>query len=113
MNKLYDGRPQWSDWGGLNDVLRNQELTSGLQPSNYNFGGALGTTNMILRASQYREGGRVTYSSSNRSYTNRIMASYSSGLLQDGWAYSFMAGRRDRKSTRLNSSHVRISYAVF
>jgi len=94
MNKLYDGRPQWSDWGGLNDVLRNQELTSGLQPSNYNFGGALGTTNMILRASQYREGGRVTYSSSNRSYTNRIMASYSSGFLQDGWAYSFMAGRR-------------------
>jgi hypothetical protein len=94
MNKLYDGRPQWSDWGGLNDVLRNQELTTGLQPSNYNFGGILGTTNMIVRASTYREGGRVTYSSSNRSYTNRIMASYSSGLLEGGWAYSIMAGRR-------------------
>ena len=26
MNKLYNGRPQWSNWGGLNDVLRNQEL---------------------------------------------------------------------------------------
>ena len=24
MNKAYDGRPQWGDWGGLNDVLRNQ-----------------------------------------------------------------------------------------
>jgi hypothetical protein len=94
MNKLYDGRPQWSDWGGLNDVLRNQELTTGLQPSNYNFGGILGTTNMIVRASSYREGGRVTYSSSNRSYTNRIMASYSSGLVEGGWAYTFMAGRR-------------------
>src|SRR5690554_6716347 len=94
MNKLYDGRPQWSDWGGLNDVLRNQELTTGLQPSNYNFGGVLGTTNMIVRASQYREGGRVTYSSSNRSYTNRVMASYASGLLDGGWAFTFMAGRR-------------------
>ena len=39
MNKLYNGRPQWSNWGGLNDVMRNQELTSGLTPSAYNFGG--------------------------------------------------------------------------
>jgi len=94
MNKLYDGRPQWSDWGGLNDVLRNQELTTGLKPSAYNFGGILGTTNMIVRASKYREGGRITYSSSNRSYTNRVMGSYSSGLLDGGWAYTIMAGRR-------------------
>lgn len=94
MNKLFDGRPQWSDWGGLNDVLRNQELTTGLQPSSYNFGGVLGTTNMQVRASSYREGGRLTYSTSNRSYTNRIMASYSSGQLKNGWAYTFMAGRR-------------------
>lgn len=94
MNKVFDGRPQWSDWGGLNDMLRNQELTTGLQPSAYNFGGVLGTTNMNVRASQYREGGRVTYSSSNRSYTNRIMASYASGLLEGGWSYAVMGGRR-------------------
>ncbi|HMC01156.1 MAG TPA: carboxypeptidase regulatory-like domain-containing protein, partial [Flavobacteriaceae bacterium] len=94
MNKLYNGRPQWSDWGGLNDVLRNQELTTGLQPSSYNFGGILGTTNMNVRASQYREGGRITYSSSNRSYTNRLMGSYSSGLIDGGWAFSFMVSRR-------------------
>ncbi|MFD2551291.1 carboxypeptidase regulatory-like domain-containing protein [Bizionia sediminis] len=94
MNKLYDGRPQWSDWGGLNDVLRNQELTTGLAPSAYTFGGVLGTTNMNVRASQYREGGRVTYSSSNRSYTNRVMASYASGLLEGGWSYAIMGGRR-------------------
>ena len=39
MNKVFNGRPQWSNWGGLNDVLRNQELTTGLAPSSYNFGG--------------------------------------------------------------------------
>ena len=94
MNKLYNGRPQWSNWGGLNDVMRNQELTSGLTPSAYNFGGILGTTNMNTRASSYREGGRVTYSSSNRSYTNRLMASYASGLMEGGWSYAIMAGRR-------------------
>jgi len=94
MNKVYNGRPQWSNWGGLNDVVRNQELTSGLTPSSYNFGGILGTTNINTRASNYREGGRVTYSSSNRSYTNRVRASYSSGLMKNGWAYSVMASRR-------------------
>ena len=94
MNKLYNGRPQWSNWGGLNDVLRNQELTTGLQPSAYNFGGILGTTNMNVRASQYREGGRITYSTSNRSYTNRLMASYASGMLKGDWAFTFMVGRR-------------------
>ena len=94
MNKMYDGRPQWSNWGGLNDVLRNQELSSGWAPSEYTFGGALGSTNINVRASSYREGGRVTYSSSNRSYTNRLMASYSSGLLESGWAYTFMIARR-------------------
>ena len=54
MNKLSNGRPQWSNWGGLNDVLRNQELTSGLAASSYNFGGVLGSTNINLRASRYR-----------------------------------------------------------
>jgi hypothetical protein len=43
MNKLYDGRPQWSNWGGLNDATRNQEFTMGSAPSDYTFGGALGT----------------------------------------------------------------------
>ena len=94
MNKLFNGRPQWSDWGGLNDVVRNQELSMGLAPSNYNFGGILGSTNINTRASSYRKGGRLTYSSANRSYTNRLMASYASGLIEDGWAFTVMIGRR-------------------
>ncbi len=94
MNKLFDGRPQWSNWGGLNDVLRGQELSMGLAPSSYNFGGLLGSTNINLRASSYRAGGRITYSSSNRSYTNRLMATYASGMVDGGWAYAFSIGRR-------------------
>ena len=94
MNKVFDGRPQWSNWGGINDVLRSQELSVGLSPSSYNFGGLLGLTNINLRASNYRAGGRITYSSSNRSYTNRLMATYASGMLDGGWAYAFTLGRR-------------------
>ena len=94
MNKLYNGRPQWSNWGGINDVLRNQELSSGLTPSNYTFGGVLGTTNINVRASQARSGSHLTYSSSNRSYTNRVMVTHASGLLKNNWAYTVSVGRR-------------------
>ncbi len=92
MNKIYNGRPQWSNWGGLNDVMRNQEFST--RPSSYNFGGLLGTININTRASQMRPGKRITYSSSNRSYTNRLMATYTSGLLKNGWAYTLSLGRR-------------------
>ena len=94
MNKLYNGRPQWSNWGGLNDVLRNQEFTDGITPSTYSFGGLLGSNNINVRASEYSKGGRVTYSSSNRSYTNRLMATYASGIVEGGWSYALSMGRR-------------------
>ena len=59
MNKVYDGRAQWSNWGGLNDVLRNQEFTDGITPSTYSFGGLLGSNNINVRASEYSKGGRL------------------------------------------------------
>ncbi|SNR17483.1 carboxypeptidase-like regulatory domain-containing protein [Tenacibaculum jejuense] len=94
MNKLETGRPEWANWGGLNDVLRNQEFTNGLAPSNYTFGGILGSTHISTRASQYRKGARISYASSNRSYRHRVMGTYSSGLLKDGWAFSVSGTRR-------------------
>src|SRR3989442_10614905 len=42
-------------------------------------------------------------------YYGLILSTVSLGMLLRGSGHS----RRDRKSTRLNSSHVRISYAVF
>ena len=54
----------------------------------------MGSNNINVKASEYGQGGRVTYSSSNRSYANRLMASYNSGMLNDGWAYSISIGRR-------------------
>lgn len=94
MNKQFSGRPQWSDWGGLNDVQRNREFTMGLKANEYTFGDLAGTTNMVMRASQYRKGGRVSYALSNRSYTGRVMGSYNSGLNKEGWAYSVLLARR-------------------
>lgn len=94
MNKLYDGRAQWSNWGGLNDVLRNQEFSNGLAPSNFTFGGVLGSTNIDTRASEQRAGTRISYSSSNRSYVHRVMATHSTGIIDGGWSMTFSGSRR-------------------
>jgi hypothetical protein len=94
MNKLFNGRPQWNNWGGLNDATRNQELTTGLTASNYSFGDVLGTTNISTRASQYRPGFRISSSYSNRTYAGRGMITYNSGLQKNGLAYSISTSRR-------------------
>lgn len=91
---MYNGRPQWSNWGGLNDVQRNQMFSMGMSANEYNFGHLAGTTNIIMRASQYSKGGRISYASSNRSYRGRIIGSYNSGLSKNGWAYSVLIARR-------------------
>ena len=94
MNKQFSGRPQWGNWGGLNDVQRNREFTMGIKANEYTFGDIAGTTNIIMRASQYRQGARVSYAMANRSYEGRVMGTYNSGLTADGWAYSFSLARR-------------------
>src|SRR3712207_7103634 len=38
---------------------------------------------------------------------------YGTQAQKDEWLPALVAGERDRKSTRLNSSHANISYAVF
>ena len=92
VNKIYDGRPQWSNWGGLNDVLRNREYSIGLEKSRSNFGGINGSTNFILRTSLYQKGLRVSYSSTNTSYTNRVLATYSTNY--NNWDFTFSVSRR-------------------
>ncbi|MGV3695974.1 carboxypeptidase-like regulatory domain-containing protein [Flavobacterium sp.] len=94
MNKLYDGRPQWSNWGGLNDATRNQEFTMGSAPSDYTFGNALGTQEINVRASSYRPGSRISASGTNTNYSWRLMGTVASGLDKNGWAYVVSASRR-------------------
>ena len=94
MNKIYDGRPQYSNWGGLNDATRNQEFTSGSAPSDYTFGNILGTNEINSRASLYRKGTRVSLAGTNTNYTGRLMGTTSSGMRNDGWAYVLSASRR-------------------
>ena len=104
MNRLSDGRPQYSNWGGLNDATRNQEFTNGTAPSDYTFGGIAGTQEINTRASLYRPGNRVSFLSNNTNYNYRAMGTIASGMQNNGWAYVISAGRRWAQEAYFNGT---------
>lgn len=93
-NDAETGRAYWSNWGGLNDAMWNRVVSGSLEYSDYDYGGIGGFTNIITRASNYRAQTRISYASANRSYRNRVMASHSTGMMSNGWAYTFTASKR-------------------
>lgn len=94
MNKQFSGRPQWSNWGGVNDLQRNQNFTMGLSAADNSFGGYAGVQSIDMRASQQRAGTQISFASANRSYQGRYMVSHRSGLLNNGWSFAINASRR-------------------
>ncbi len=105
MADLENGRTFWSQWGGLNDVTRGRENTVGLDPTDYAFGGVGGATNIDTRASNQWKQLRLSYSASNRSYRNRFMATYNTGLLPKKWAVSLSASRRWAQEGYIEGTH--------
>lgn len=94
VNDPESGQVYWSSWGGLNDVMRFRENNVGLEAVPYAFGGVGGASSFDTRASLQRKQLRLTYSLSNRSYRNRLMATYTTGPMEGGWAVSLSASRR-------------------
>ncbi len=112
MNRVWDGRPQWNNWGGLNDATRNQELAYGLASSENAYGGLLGSTNIDISPSKARPGLRFSAASSNRTYRNRIMATYNSGIPKKGLAYSLSISRRWAQEGYIEGTHYN-AYSIF
>ncbi|AZA81642.1 hypothetical protein C1637_03455 [Chryseobacterium lactis] len=95
MSKNDDGRIDFNNWGGLNDVTRYPyENVDNITPSEYTFGNLGGVVYYNTRASSYRKQTSLAYSFTNRSYLHRAMATYSSGLTKNGWAFTFSGSRR-------------------
>lgn len=94
MNKIQTGRPNWSNWGGLNDVLRNFSFSYGIAPAEESFGSVLGVTNFKTNASEYRPGSSISYAASNGSYQGRFMMSHFTGVLKNNWSFAFSFSTR-------------------
>lgn len=94
FNDALTGYSPWSLWTGLNDATRNQEVQSGIAPMSYGIGGLNGNTNINARASQMRKGFRGSVAGGTNSYLLRIMLTYASGMLDNGWSYAFSVSTR-------------------
>lgn len=94
MNQAETNRPVWSEWGGLNDAMRNQESYNGLAPAQFGIGSIGGLSNINTRPTLMPRQHKFTYAMSNRSYNNRVTYTYGSGLLKNNWAFAFNGSKR-------------------
>ncbi|MBL7924272.1 MAG: TonB-dependent receptor [Bacteroidia bacterium] len=94
VEDLSSSRTLFGTWAGLNDVTRSRESTYGLSASNYSYGSLDGSFSIDARASRQRKQFALSYANSNRTYNNRLMASYGTGLLNGGWAFAASVSRR-------------------
>jgi len=89
-----NGRIVWSNWGGLNDAMRNKEIYYGLGSNPFSFDAPGSLTYINTRASQYRKQLKVSYSMTNRTYSNRLMVTWNTGEMKNGWSVSLSGSRR-------------------
>jgi hypothetical protein len=66
----------------------------GLHNSTFAFGDIGDNTNIDARASKQRKQTSLAYAFSNRTYRHRIMATHSTGLSKNGWAFTVSGSRR-------------------
>jgi hypothetical protein len=97
VNNMETGVASWSSWGGLNDVTRFMEVRNGVGSCRYNFGGVGGYSNIDTKASSFKKGSRVSYALTNRVFRQRLLASYSTGMLPNGFALTFAGSIRYSK----------------
>lgn len=105
FNDALTGYGPWSLWSGLNEATRNQEVSPALGVSDYGVGGIGGVTNINARASQMRKGFRSSVVNANNNYRFRVMVSYASGMLDNGWAYAFSFSTRQGGNDWINGTY--------
>ena len=91
FNDATRGRFNHSMLGGMNTAFKRKEVTVGLDATGFAFGQIGGSTDISVFAQDYAPGfnGSVAYTNSN--YKLRAMATYSTGLMKSGWAFTLSA----------------------
>ena len=86
FNSAERGQFNYSAMGGLNDASRYKEVLNPMEASDFSFGGLGQSTNYMMGASRYAQGWKVGAAGTNRNYKARLNATYSSGVMSNGWA---------------------------
>jgi len=88
MNDAITGYSPFSLWSGLNEAMRSKETTNGLEVSDFGFGGYNGVTNIFGNAGNVRKGLRGSVLTNSALYRLRVMASYATGPMDNGWSFA-------------------------
>ena len=88
LNDAERGQFSYGMIGGLNDATRNKEGATYLEHNAFGFSSVGGASNINLRASQQAAGHKASLVGCNRNYLARAMYTYSTGLMENGWAFT-------------------------
>ena len=88
FNAAERGQFNFSAMGGLNDATRYREVVEGIEANNFTFGSLGLSTNYLQSATNYAQGWKVGLAGTNRNYKGAARATYSSGLMENGWAFT-------------------------
>lgn len=94
LENLDNGSTNYSAFSGLTSILRTREISMGLRPNTYGFGGMGINTDIDTRASIQRKRTEIGYSFSDGNYTHRWTFTHCTGINKKGWAFSFSGSRR-------------------
>ena len=88
FNSAERGQFNFSAMGGLNDATRYKEVVEAIEANNFAFGSIGQATNYLQSATNYAQGWKVGVAATNRNYKGAARATYSSGLMENGWAFA-------------------------
>jgi len=92
MNDLVRGSFSFSTLLGMTSrAFRNKTTTIGMAASNYGFGDIAGSVNYNTTTDLYAPGFNGSVAFTNSNYMLRAMATYSTGLNKQGWAFTVSA----------------------
>jgi len=94
MNDAITGYGPWSLWSGLNEATRSGETTLGAEVSPFGFGNINGVSNIGGTAGDMRTGHRMSVLTNSAFYRLRLMYSYSTGELDNGWSFAVNVSAR-------------------
>ncbi len=89
VNGMEDGRVYWSNWAGIADIANAIQVQRGLGSSKLAISSVGGTTNIVMKAADRKEGGFVRFLGANDSYFKGT-AAYNTGLNESGWSFSML-----------------------
>ena len=94
LNDALTGYTPYSLWTGLNEVMRSKDSSNGLESTPYQLGGYNGVANIFGNPLNVRKGLRASVLTNSAMYRLRLMLTYASGPLDNGWSYALSASAR-------------------